>query len=188
MNGRAAKAAIHPPELCAAILRGIKRQLTADGSITKGEKMLQVCKESWNDALVYTFEGADFQEEFVDDITGLPLDPVLVRAARKEEIEVFKQHRGYDKVPLQEAWDKCNRQPIGVRWVDISKADHENPEYRSRLVAKEIKRDNREDMFEATPSLEAKKALFSLAVTEECGRTKLQGGGGPLLSPPAEHV
>merc|ERR1711989_3021 len=51
---------------------------------------------------------------------------------------------------------------VGVRWVDINKGDLERPEYRSRLVAKEIKRDKREDLFAATPPLEAKKVLFSL--------------------------
>ncbi len=36
-----------------------------------------------------------------------------------------------------------------------------NPECRARLVAKEIKRDARDDLFAATPPLEAKKLLFS---------------------------
>ena len=38
-----------------------------------------------------------------------------------------------------------------------------------RLVAKEIKRDKRDDLFAATPPLEAKKMLFSMAVTEGVG-------------------
>ncbi len=37
-----------------------------------------------------------------------------------------------------------------------------SPEYRCRLVPKEIKKDKREDLFAATPPLEAKKMLFSL--------------------------
>ena len=45
-------------------------------------------------------------------------------------------------------------------WVDANKGDKENPEYRRRLVAKEIKRDKREDLFAATPPLEAKTVLF----------------------------
>ena len=39
----------------------------------------------------------------------------------------------------------------------------------SRLVAKEIKADRRLDLFAAAPPLEAKKLLFSFAVTEEIG-------------------
>ena len=61
------------------------------------------------------------------------------------------------------------KRPIGVRWVDVNKGDAVNPEYRSRLVAKEIKVNKREDLFAATPPLEAKKLLFSLAVTEGVG-------------------
>ena len=36
-------------------------------------------------------------------------------------------------------------------------------------MAQDVKRDNREDLFAATPPLEAKKILFSLAVTEGMG-------------------
>ena len=58
---------------------------------------------------------------------------------------------------------------MGTGWVDINKGDDEDPDYRSRFVAKEIKRDTREDLFAATPPLEAIKLLFSLAVTEGIG-------------------
>ena len=53
--------------------------------------------------------------------------------------------------------------------MDISKGDAVNQDYRSRLVAKQIKVDKREDLFAATPPLEAKRILFSLAVTEGIG-------------------
>ena len=56
--------------------------------------------------------------------------------------------------------------PIGCRWIDINKGDDEHPEYRSRLVAKEINRSPSDEMFAATPPLEAKKMLFSMAMTE----------------------
>ena len=48
-----------------------------------------------------------------------------------------------------------------MKWVDANKGDKEKPEYRCRLVAKEIKKDKREDLLAATPPLEAKKMLFS---------------------------
>ena len=66
--------------------------------------------------------------------------------------------------------ENTGKAPIGTRWIDTNKGDTQNPELRSKLVAKEIKRDNRDDMFAATPPLEAKKALFSLAVTSGYGR------------------
>ena len=51
----------------------------------------------------------------------------------------------------------------------MNKGDRVNPEVRARLVAKEIKTSKREDLFAATPPLEAKKMLFSMAVTEGIG-------------------
>ena len=44
-----------------------------------------------------------------------------------------------------------------------------HPEYRSRLVAQEIKVDKREDVFAATPPLQAKNMLLSLVVTGGIG-------------------
>ena len=44
-----------------------------------------------------------------------------------------------------------------------------HPEYRSRLVAKEIKLNKGLNMFAATPPLEAKKLWFAAAVTEGVG-------------------
>ena len=71
----------------------------------------------------------------------------------------------YVKVPIKECWDQTGKDPIGTRWIDINKGDEMNPEYRSRLVAQEIKTDTREDLFAATPPLEAKKMLFSPAAS-----------------------
>ncbi len=52
--------------------------------------------------------------------------------------------------------------PSGGQWVDASKGDKEEPEYRFRLVGKEIEKDKREDLFAAAPTSEATSMLFSL--------------------------
>ena len=41
--------------------------------------------------------------------------------------------------------------------MDVNKRDTKHPEYRSRLEAKEVKHDVREDLFAATPPLEANR-------------------------------
>ena len=46
------------------------------------------------------------------------------------------------------------------------------------MVAKEIETDKREDLFAATPPLEAKKLLMSLAVTEGIGYRRGNKKGG----------
>ena len=44
-----------------------------------------------------------------------------------------------------------------------------NADYGSRLVSQELNKHKREDLFAATPQLEAKKLLLSIAVTEGIG-------------------
>ena len=95
-----------------------------------------------------------------------------MQVARQEELETFKQFGVYMKVPIQDCYDMTGRAPLGIKWVDVNKGDDEYEEYRSRLVAKEIKLDKRTDLFAATPPLEALKMLFSLAMTEGVGYEK----------------
>ena len=80
----------------------------------------------------------------------------------------------YTKVPISECVRVAGKRPIGSKWIDINKGDVSNPNYRSRLVAKEIKRGPSDDMFAATPPLEAKKSLFSMAMTQ-FARGRAQG-------------
>ena len=54
--------------------------------------------------------------------------------------------------------------------MDIHKRDDENPKYRSRLVARELSTHDQTGLFAATPPLEAKKVLFSMAMTQRGGR------------------
>ena len=42
-------------------------------------------------------------------------------------------------VYLSKCWAATGQNPIAVRWVDIRKGDVVNPDYRSRLVAKDVK-------------------------------------------------
>ena len=104
-----------------------------------------------------------------DEFSGKKLDTEEVQRARLEEIIQIHEHKVYTKVPIEQCWTETGKGPIRVRWLDINKGDEVNREYRSRLVAMEIKRDKREDLFAATPPLEAKKVLMSMAVTEKIG-------------------
>ena len=64
--------------------------------------------------------------------------------------------------------------PITVKWVDTNKGDDKKPNYRSRVVAREIKKLKNlgnqfrvKELFSAMPPLEALKVLVSLLVTED---------------------
>ena len=94
------------------------------------------------------------------------LDEEHVQKAWIEELGGLAKHGVCDKVPVTECWNKTGQPPIGTRWVDVNKGDDQNPEYRSRLVAQELNTHKRQDLFAATPPLEAKKLLLSLAAIE----------------------
>ena len=128
-------------------------------------------------------EAEDYLEEYVDDMSGQMLDTHLVREARQLEMKKFGEHTVYTKVPISEAIRVTGKRPIGSRWIDINKGDSKNPNYRSRLVAQEIKRAADEGMFAATPPLEAKKCLFSMVMTQFAkNRCQFQSQKPKLLS------
>ncbi len=89
------------------------------------------------------------------------MDEELVKKARETEMETFRKHGVHTEVPVEGCWRVAGKKPVGVKWVDVNKGGAKHPEYRSRLVAKESKHGKREDLFAATPPLEAKKLLFS---------------------------
>ena len=88
--------------------------------------------------------------QYWGDISGQPLDPSLIMAARAEEMQEVRKHSVHVKVPIKECYDATGKPPIPTRWVHVNKGDAVNPEYRSRWVAKEIKTNKREDLFAAT--------------------------------------
>ena len=98
----------------------------------------------------------------VDDQSGEPLVPALVRKARMEEMEYFRSMKVYRKVPIAECIETTGHKPIAVRWVDINKGDTVNHNYRSRLVAKEFRGndDDRPEWFAATPPSECLKIML----------------------------
>ena len=77
----------------------------------------------------------------------------------------------YSKVPRGEA-KKCGAKIIATRWIDVNKGDRGNRDYRSRLVGREIKRDQRPDLFVATPPFESMRMIISICASH-------QNGGSP---------
>ena len=103
-----------------------------------------------------------------DDVSGQELDSKMVRAAREEEVKYIRKTNLYAKVPRTLA--KAEKAKIiTVRWIDINKGDDKTPNYRSRLVAREIKKDGRPDLLAATPPLEALKLILSILACDTQG-------------------
>lgn len=171
INGRSAEARIYPPRLVAAILRGVREQLRLDGEIM-GFENYPVPTEA--DFTYDKQEDEEQLEEFWDDVHGGFLDPAGVKRARSEELAEVRKHGVYFTVPLSLCWEETGRGPITLRWVDTNKGSLEEPELRSRLVVRELKRLNTtmsaHELFASMPPLEMLKFLLSLAVTKRTSK------------------
>ena len=104
-----------------------------------------------------------------DDLTGMKLDGNKVKEVRAKEIQYVRTMDLYEKVLIQQCYERTGKGPISTRWIDINKGDQKNPNYRSRLVAREINTCKRDDLFAATPPLEALKVILSMTATSNQG-------------------
>ena len=97
-------------------------------------------------------------QKIFDALTGQPLDPTMVRAAHRKELEYVELKKVWELTSVRDAMKMRGRRPISVRWVDVNKGDDENPNYRSRLVAREIRGPGTDSIF--PPSSELLKSEF----------------------------
>ena len=112
-------------------------------------------------------------KDFFDDVHGKWLNKDMAIEARMLEMDFFKKMGVYTKVPRDKAVGKI----IKTRWIDTDKGDDENPNYRSRLVGREINTDERPDLFAATPPLESLRYIIS-----KCASNRRPGSRYCILS------
>ena len=180
-NGRATAAEVYPPGLCRAVcqglieynevhklwqfsIAGVDKDGKGDGHLmNKGAKQLKEQSQ--------TVEGnnGDELELAWDDVSGASLDPSAVRRARAEEVEYVRTMKLYTKVPIDECYTKTGKGSTIVRWIDINKGDSLNPNYRSRLVLREINTSKMDDLFAGTPPSEALKMIISMTTSGNKG-------------------
>ena len=72
----------------------------------------------------------------------------------------------YTKVPRSHAGGS---KIITTKWIDTDTGDAGNPNYRARLVGREIKTDDRPDLFAATPPLESLRYIVSKCASNRAG-------------------
>ncbi|CAE7245381.1 unnamed protein product [Symbiodinium sp. CCMP2592] len=182
VEGTACEPGKYPAPLAKAILTGLKGVLLETGELsavtahTAGpvpdEPELEV---DWSQ---YVPTG---DRVYWDTITGAQLDADHVERARAEELQWVRKQEVYRKVRLEQCYEDTGRAPITLKWLDRNKGDASNPNYRSRLVVREVKKSSRTDdlpeheLFSAMPPLEALKLLCSILVSQ-----KVSAQGKPL--------
>ena len=62
-----------------------------------------------------------------------------VREARNEEIKFMQMKGIWEVVPTRECWERTGSAPVSVRWVDTNKGGPGEMMVRSRLVARDLK-------------------------------------------------
>ena len=118
----------------------------------------------------HMYEGMDFWDD-VNDMK--PLDWERAVQARRLEMDFFRKMGVYRKVDRSEA-ARAGCKVITTKWLDTNKGDEANPNYRSRLVGRELKMDKRLDLFSATPPLESLKMLCSVCARGQSGSRPLR--------------
>ena len=181
INGRAKKAEVYTDALCRAICKGLVEQLDADrkGQFMiaevsmkdheQGRELVKEAKELKQKYRTVEEEDNGNLEQAWDDVIGAELDPKEVKKARAEEIDYVNKMKLYTKVPISERYAKTGKAQIAVRWIDINKGDAIDPNYLSRLVAREINTHKRDDLFAGTPPLEALKSIIALTASGNKG-------------------
>ncbi|CAK0843605.1 unnamed protein product [Prorocentrum cordatum] len=165
----------YPVKLLRAVLRGLRRHLSnkkvltlsaldAGPNVDDEGISLKDFVGKWRDTL---------RTEFYDDLTGLPLDPTRVKAARRLEMDFMAQLGVWVYAREEDCQRELGRRPLSVRWVDIDKGDTDRPDYRSRLVVQETKAqstiagDDIGAVFAATPPLECLRLICSMVMSSD---------------------
>ena len=98
-----------------------------------------------------------YSGRFRDDMMGQTWKDALVHIARKQEMDFFAKIPVWIKVPKKKSFERTGRPPISARWIDVNMADEQDPNYRSRYVARQLKALDRSRAcyFAPAPPLEA---------------------------------
>ena len=131
VGGRAAAAAVYPPGLIVAIVRGLQAQREEDCRRGKVICPLSTAITQAASDNVAELDAIENAKVVRDEYSGEPLDAKLVKQGMHEELQYFQSKNVWKVVPRSRA---AGRRVIGTRWVCSNKGDADNPEIRCRLV------------------------------------------------------
>ena len=149
------------------MLRGVREQLRADNLLKDGCFVVQA--PDGDAAVERELRGptTGYSGKYTDDLTGQVLNDALVLEARAKELSFFYSKAAWQKAPKATARAATGRPAISARWVDVNKGDDLCPNYRSRLVARQIKAQDHSgnSYFAPAPRLDAPRTVISMAMT-----------------------
>ena len=103
-SGRNAReAAQYPRELCRAVLKGIRDQLRADGTLKNGCFGVQAADDEAEIERQLRGPAQGFSGAYKDDLAGQVLRDDLVKAARAVELQYFNSKGVWKRVPRARA-------------------------------------------------------------------------------------
>ncbi len=168
-GGKAKACEVYPDEFCELICTAAmedkqksQRSLYRVTDVTREVDAMPTPHEDDEDHWTALYRDVDF----FDDVTGCMMDKDRATEARKLEIKFFKDMEVYKKVPRSEA-HAGGYKVISTRWLDVNKGDKLNPDYRARLVGRELNTEARLDLFAATPPLESLKLICSICASHQ---------------------
>lgn len=198
LDGRAKAAALDPPELCRATIRGMEHERIREGHVIP-TPLLNSLESS---CALYSLEveqveledgsGGDFPHEqeatrqwyenegiqFWDGVSGERLPAGLVQTTRQEEIQFMESWGVWEETSDEQCRAKTGKPPLDGRWVDANKGDPQHPTIRCRYVAKDLALTKTGEFFVAMPPLEALRMLITFVAS---GRVGGKGGGRGIL-------
>ena len=175
LGGKASACQQYPDKFTMAICEGVKREMdtikwrdevydildvsTPFGKLMKLQEIIEakaVAPEEDHFSDIY--DGMSF----MDDVHGGELDRAMAIKARRVEIDYFKRMGVYTKVKR-----RGGMKIISTKWIDTNKGDLTDPNYRARLVGREIATTKRDDLFAATPPLESLRYIVSTCASNQ---------------------
>ena len=110
--------------------------------------------------------------EWMEDRGQEELDPEKLKLGIQDEMEFMEKIKMFDDSTEEECWNRTGAAPTSTRWVSVKKTLDDGEEIvRSRLVGRDFKDSNgtHEDLFAATPPLEALKLLLRASMVQGDG-------------------
>ena len=179
MGGRIKQCEVCPDAFCELVCSEVLSERTEDDRDITAEMHFLVSLEAPDNRLNFLkhpHEGEDRRiwadelygdKDFYDDVTGKGFNHSLAVKAHELEMKFIRDRGIYTKVPRAEAAASGCR-VITAKLLDVNKSDDANPNIRSRMVGRELKLDNRLDLFAATPPLEALRMICSICASHQC--------------------